>query len=462
MKPEIMNLSRQELVNALKEGQITVCVVGLGRIGLPTAVLFAAAGAQVVGVDKSFEVINDINAGKCRFEDEPGLDRLMKSCRKLGRLRAQVDFASAVEKADIVVICVPTRVNKDKTPDYSAIIDASENVGRALRKGSLVIIESTVGITIVEKIILPILEKCSGMKVGETFSVASCPERANPSKILDSMKTVPRVIGGINSRSTETAAIIYKLVFNVRVFKVRDPSTANAIKLIENSFRDINIAFINEIAVLCKKLGLDVVEVVNGCATKWNFLPHYPGAGVGGGCIPVSSFYLIAEGKGAGYTPRLIKTAREINDWMPNYVVSLVTEGLNTVHKVLDRSKIAILGISYKPDVHDLLGTPIKPIYYHLQKKGASLAIYDPFFKGETVFGQRTHKRLDQAVENADCILIGTAHKEFKEMKLTTLAKASNMPAVLVDAWNVVDPREAQRQGFLYKGIGRERIYRTP
>jgi len=458
MESEILNLSKHELENALKDGRITVCVVGLGRIGLPTAALFADAGAQVIGVDKSLEVVRGVNAGKCRFEDEPGLDRLVESCSQRGRLKAEVDFTSAVGKADVVVICVPTPANENGGPSYSAIIDASENVGRALRKGSLVIVESTVSIGTVEKIVVPLLERHSGMKAGKDFGVASCPERANPTQILRSMRTVPRIVGGIDFRSTEVAARIHKMVFGVKVFKVRDPKTANAIKLIENSFRDVNIAFVNEIAVLCEKLGLDVLEVINGCATKWNFLPHYPGVGVGGACLPTSSLYLIAEGTDADFTTRLVKTAREVNDMMPSHAVTLVTEGLDTVNKILRGSKIAVLGASYKPDLHDLRGTPIELVYHDLKEKGASLAIYDPLFKGEQVFGHRASETLNEAVENADCILIGTAHKEFEEMKLATLARISKMPAVLVDVANVVDPKEAKRQGFLYRGVGRTHV----
>jgi len=245
------------------------------------------------------------------------------------------------------------------------------------------------------------------------------------------------------------------LVFNVSIAKVRNPKTANAIKLIENTFRDVNIALMNELALLCEKLGVDITEVLSGCATKWNFIPHYPGPGVGGACLSTSSLSLISQGTRKGSIPSIIQVARRINNNMPNRVVTLVEEGLRALKKLVHGSKIAILGITYKPDVRDLSGTPVLPICTHLKEKGASVAIYDPFFKGETIERLSTCETLSEAIEGADCILLGTSHTKFKNLKLSHLAKKCRMPAVFVDSRNFVNPTEAIKCGFLYKGIGR-------
>jgi len=452
----IMNLSKQQIANAFKNGkEIRICVVGLGRIGLPTAAVLADAGAQVLGVDINPRVVDEVNLGKSPFKDEPGLDWLVERVTRDGRLKAGGNVSSAVAKSDVIIICVPTPINERKAPDYTAIITASRGISRTLKKGSLIVVESSVGPGTVENLIIPILEKKTGMKAGKDFGVASCPERANPGHILSNLKKVPRIIGGIDPQSTEVAVAIYQSALGIQIVKVRNPKTANAVKLTENVFRDVNIALMNELAFFYQKLDVDTIEVIDACATKWNFLPHYPGAGVGGGCLPTSSCYLIDEEARKECTMRLIRMAREINDEMPEHVVMLVEEALKDAGKVVRGSKIAILGVSYKPDVHDIQRTPIRHIYLRLKKMGASIAIYDPLFRGENVFGVKASKTLEEAVHRADCILIGTAHKDLRSLNLASLARISNMPTGLVDTSHVVEPAKVKEHGFSYRGIGK-------
>jgi UDP-N-acetyl-D-glucosamine dehydrogenase len=236
---------------------------------------------------------------------------------------------------------------------------------------------------------------------------------------------------------------------------VADPKTANAVKLTENIFRDVNIALMNEFAILYEKLGIDTIEVINTCATKWNFVPHYPGPGVGGPCLPANAYYIIDEGLKVGYIPHLIRFAREINDRMPDHVVTLVTEALNNVGKVVSKSRIALLGVSYKAGIHDLQMTPLKRVYYKLKKMGASVAIYDPMFKGEEVFGVIAAKNLNEALSMSDCMIIGTADKEFKNLNLNQVSQICNKPTALVDTQNIIVPEEARKHGFSYLGVGR-------
>ena len=451
----IMNLSKQAIKKAVKNGKLKVCVIGLGRIGLPTAAMFAQAGAQVIGADINRHVVQLINSGRCQFTDEPGLEDLVKTMVKEKRLKAVTDIPSAVKQADVILICVPTPVDENKVPDYSMIKKACINTAKALRKGSLVIIESTVGPGTVENLIIPLLEKKTKMKAGVEFGVASCPERADPGKILHDLKTVPRIIGGINSKSAETAAAIYKAVLGVGVVKVSNPKTANAVKLTENLFRDVNIALANEFAILYEKLGIDTIEVIEACSTKYNFMPHYPGAGVGGPCIPQNPYYLIVEGIKVGNIPYLVRMAREINDRMPEHVITLVSKALNDARKTIQGSKIALLGISYKPGIRDIQLTPMEKVYHDLRSMGASIKIYDPMYKGEKVFGIKAAETLDEAAEDADCIIIGTAHKEFFSLDLAFLAKICSMPAALVDTRHVVNRFKVEKHGFVYRGVGK-------
>jgi len=451
---KVMNLSKQEVAEALKNGKITICVVGLGRIGLPTAAILAEAGARVIGADINHHIVQQVNSGNSCLQDEPELNQLIEKVTREGRFDACHDVSAAVAKSDIIIICVPTPINESKDPNYNAIIDASKNIAKTLRRKSLIIIKSTIGPGAVEKIIIPLLEKQTGMTAGKDFGIASCPERASPGEILHHMRTVPRIIGGINIESTRVAAAIWESALGVQIVEVSSPKIANAVKLTENIFRDVNIALMNDFAILYEKLGIDIIEVIDACATKWNFIPHYPGAGVGGPCLPVNSYFLIEEGKKVGYIPRLVQMAREINDKMPEHVVTLVTEALEDVGKVIRGSKIAILGVSYKPNIHDLRMTPIVHICNRLMSMGASIAIYDPLFKGETVFGLDASRTLNEAVNAADCILIGTPHKEFRNLDLGALANISNMPTALVDASRVITPDQAKEHGFLYKGIG--------
>lgn len=451
---DLINLSPEEIGESLVKGEITVAVVGLGRIGLPTAALFADRGANVIGIDIDPTVVSEVSRGRSKFPDEPGLNELLSRMVGSGRLSVTTGMES-VEKADMVIVAVPTPVNEEKVPDYSHINSACTNISKYLKKGSLVVIESTVGPGYVERVIVPLLEKGSGMKAGTDFGVASCPERANPGAILRDMRSVPRIVGGINSKSLETAATIYEKVFGVKVVKLSSPKAANAAKLMENIFRDVNIALANEFALLFERLGIDTDEVIRACSTKYNFVPHFPGAGVGGPCLPSNSYYLITESIRVGNIPYLVRMAREINDRMPEHVVALVTEAMNDVGKVVKESKIAVLGLSYKPNIRDLQLSPMEKVCDKLKKMGARLTLYDPYYRGEIVYSIKVANDVENAVSNADCILVGTAHKEIRSIDISMLARLSNMPAAIVDTSQAIDPEEARKAGLVYRGVGR-------
>lgn len=454
MHKALISLSPKDLANSLVNGEITVAVVGLGRIGLPTAVSFADSGAKVIGIDIDPKVVSEVSKGRSKFVDEPGLNEVLGKVIGSGRMEVTTEIES-VARADVIIIAVPTPVNEKKVPNYSYIDSACNNISKHLKRGSLVMVESTVGPGYVERVIVPLLESGSGMKAGVDFGVASCPERANPGAILRDMKTVPRIIGGIDGRSSEVATAIYEKVFGVKAVRVSCPKAANAAKLMENIFRDVNIALANEFALLFEKLGIDTEEVIRACSTKYNFVPHFPGAGVGGPCLPSNSYYLISESIRFGNIPYLVRMAREINDRMPEHVVSLVTEAMNEVKKAIRGSRVSVLGLSYKPNIKDLQLSPMERVCARLREMGAELKLFDPYYRGEVVFGTRSEADLESAVSGADCILIGTAHKEIRETNVEMFARLSNMPAALVDTSQVVKPIEAKKVGLVYRGVGR-------
>jgi nucleotide sugar dehydrogenase len=439
----------------LSKGALRVSVLGLGRIGLPTAAVLAQGGAKVCGVDVIEKVVRETNKGECRLVDEPGLADIVRETVREGRLRATTDAAEGIREAHFVILCVPTPVDAAKSPDYTSVRKAAQTVGENLGKGSIVIVESTVGPGIVEELIGPLVEARSGLKAGRDFGLASCPERSDPGNIVANMKSVTRIVGSSDKRCTELVAALYETAMGVMVIRASDPKTANAIKLTENLFRDVNIALANEFALLYEKLGIDAIEVINACATKYNFMPHYPGAGVGGPCLPSNSYYLIDEGLKSGNIPYLIRLAREVNDRMPDHVVELVAEALNDVGKTIRGSKVAVLGVAYKPGVRDVQLTPVERIVTRLMGMGAKVSLYDPMFSKDEVFGLTVCGRLEDAVMDADCLVVGTAHNEFRALDLHRLHKLAAKDPALVDARNVLDPYMAVGCGFSYRGVGR-------
>lgn len=336
-----------KVAGLLRHGKIRIAVLGLGRIGLPTAAVFAASGAKVVGVDVSADVVRKTNAGRCKFVDEPGLPSMVKKVVMDGNLRATAEPDEAISNADFILVCVPTPVDETKTPDYSAVRSASHTIGRFLRKGSAVVIESTIGPGIAEEMVRPILEEESGLRAEVDFGLASCPERSDPGNILLNMKSLPRIIGGLSRKTTDLVVSLYEAALGVRAIRVGDPKTANAVKLTENLFRDVNIALANEFALLYEKIGIDAIEVINACASKYNFMPHYPGAGVGGPCLMGDEYVFLVDSQGphsakiGEYVNQLLeRKAARVEEWGParkvrpnDNVLALSFDGVRSLFK---------------------------------------------------------------------------------------------------------------------------------
>ncbi|MHA1819651.1 MAG: nucleotide sugar dehydrogenase [Promethearchaeota archaeon] len=435
----------------IDEKNLIIAVFGLGRIGLPTAVEFASHGYNTIGVDINEKLIEDLKKSNT-FVDEPGLKELLEKSNNTRKIEFTTNGEYAVKNSDIIIICLPTPINEDMGPDYSSIEIVSHLIGKHIKKNQIIIVESSVSPTTIEKLVVPIIEDESAKRVNDYFAVSSCPERADPGKIIQNFDTVPRIVGGSTKEVTEVIAALYSNITHAKILKVSNPNTANAIKLTENIFRDVNIALVNELAVLYEMLGVNIKEVIEGCSTKYNFQPHYPGPGVGGPCLPANPYYIIKDAQKVNYIPFLIRVAREVNDRMPEHVTELIIKALNEDKKSVNGSRIAILGISYKANVRDIQISPSIKVIELLQQLGADLKIFDPYYKGEEVLNFKVEESIDDTIENADAIAILTDHKEFKDLDFEKLKNKMNS-LILVDSRNIYK-KEALPKGTIYCGVG--------
>jgi len=424
----------------------TVAVMGLGYVGLPVACLVAKKGFKTHGLELNPRVVDQVNQGKSHIRD-PALIKAVKAVK--GKLVATSDTGLALSRADIVLVCVPTPVTQDKHPDLGFVESACRTLARHLRKGMLVVIESTVYPGVTDEIVKPLLEQ-SGLRAGKDFGLVHCPERIDPGNQEFALENIPRVVGGVDEHSTTEAVKFYRKILAASVTPLNSIKAAEAVKIMENTFRDVNIAFINEIAMSFDKLGIDVLEVIKGCSTKpFGFMPFYPGPGVGGTCIPKDPYYLIERAREKGFEHRFVSLARSLNNAMPVYAVSLVEQLLASLGKPVETAHLALLGLSYKADVDDVRESPALEILRLLSAKNKSLKAFDPFVPGKS-----NVRSLEEAVQGADCVLLATNHRSFVKSLSPRQLKAWNVKAVF-DARNALDKEGILAAGIRYKGIGR-------
>lgn len=455
---KIMQMDETELASAIQTGRLKVCVVGIGRIGLPTALSFANSGLPTIGVDINTNLVSTINSGVFPLKDEPGYDTIFESVIKEKRFTATTKIAEAVPQADVILLSLPTPMDENKIPDYTALKTVGKQLHDLLVPGSLVIVESTVEPGFIEDDLIPIIEGDGRLKAGRDFGIGVCPETANPGQILNDFERLPRLVGATNEKTATIITKIYRHVFTVDLIPMPDCKTANAVKLTTNVFRDINIAFVNELAILFEKIGIDIMKVLEAAKTKYNFQVHYPGAGVGGPCLPVNSYQMLNLAKNVDPNLlRMVRVGREINEYMHQHVIDLLKDGFAEASKKIEDSQILILGVSYKPDVKDIQLTPAEPIIDKLKQLKAKVKIYDPYFKSAEVFGIKTESNLVDALNNTDAVLLVTAHKEFHDLEPTFLASKMKTP-IVVDSRGIMDNHAAKKSGLIFRGLGRGKI----
>lgn len=433
----------------------TVTVVGLGYVGLPLALLVEAKGYNVFGIDYDLKKVNAINKGKSTFVDKEVTKQLKSSS-----LKAQNNYAG-VEDAQIVIVCVPTPLDHAYLPDLKPVISACSEIAKRLTKGQLIIIESTINPGVCEDVILPILESVSGKKCGKDFYLAHCPERINPGDPKWNVANIARVVGGYDKKSLQLAASFYRSIITGEVKEMGSLKEAEAVKVVENSFRDVNIAFVNELAMSFSKLGIDIVNVIDGAATKpFAFMAHYPGAGVGGHCIPIDPHYLIEYAKQNGFKHKFLSVARDINNGMPNFVVDQLKDVMAKSKRSINDTKVTVLGLSYKADVGDIRESPSLEIIKILKKQKFQVAAYDPYVEKHDLAPQ-AHADLDAtyddklqaSIKGADAVIVATAHKEFINLDPETLRDAG--VSIVIDGRNRLDKEAIESAGMVYRGIGR-------
>lgn len=421
-----------------------VAVIGLGYVGLPLALLAAQKGYSTVGIDLNVQKVERIRQKKSPFED-PEVQKQIDHTT----LTVATDF-EPVKDADIVIICVPTPVDDHKNPDYTPVESACAGVAAHVHAGQLIILESTVNPGVCEEIIVPIIEHATGLKVGIDIGLAHCPERINPGDPKWNVSNIPRVVGGINEESTARAHTFYTAIVEAPIKAMGSLKEAEAVKVVENSFRNVNIAFVNELARSFAKLGIDVVNVIDGAATKpFAFMAHYPGCGIGGHCIPVDPYYLIEYAKKSnGFNHAFLSLAVKTNEGMHEYTAGLVKEQLAKKGIDINGARVAMLGLSYKRDIDDCRESPAFEIMHILTHMGADVVAYDPH-----VLSRSTVQTLDEALTNAVVVLITTDHTEFKKLSADDFKKF-NITTV-VDGRNCLDKKSLTEAGIDYVGIGR-------
>ena len=437
---KIMELSLPEISNLIQSGKLKICVIGIGRIGLPTALSFANSGLNTVGIDINQVLVSNINSGIFPLKDEPGYDTIFENVLKEKKFSATIKIEDIIPSSDVILLSLPTPMDQDNVPNYSALKSVCQQLHDFVVPGSIVIVESTVEPGFVEDELISIIEGSDGrLKAGKNFGIGVCPETANPGQILNDFERLPRLVGATDEKTASIITKIYKHVFTVDIIPMPNCKTANAVKLTTNVFRDLNIAFVNELAILFEKVGIDIMTVLEAAKSKYNFQIHYPGPGVGGPCLPVNSYQMLNLAR--KIDPNLlsiIKTGRIVNESMPQHVISLLQDGFLESGKNIVDSEILILGVSYKPDVKDIQLTPAEPIIEKLKMLKCKVRIYDPYFKSTDVFGIKTENNLVDALTNTDAVIIVTAHKEFHDLEPTFL-KSRMKTSILIDSRGVIN-----------------------
>ena len=416
---------KEMLLKKIKEKSIKGGLVGLGYVGLPLAVEKAKAGFETIGFDVQEHKVHSVNQGHNYIGDV--VDSDLAELVAKGRLTATTEF-SFVKEVDFIAICVPTPLDTHQQPDISFVRDSAEKIAKYLKKNTIVVLESTTYPGTTEELIKPLLEKGSGLKCGEDFYLGFSPERVDPGNLIYKTKNTPKVVGGIGKDATEVIAAMYRAVLEGDVYEVSSPAVAEMEKILENTYRNVNIGLINELAILCNEMGISLWEVVDAAKTKpYGFQAFYPGPGLGGHCIPLDPYYLSWKAREFGFHTSMIESSMMINDKMPEYTVERAGSILNRFKKALNGSKVLVLGVAYKQDIDDYRESPALKVIEHFRKKGSHVDFYDPYiseYKYQGSFYQGIKEIKPEIVSEYDLVCITAAHSNVDYEMIQRNAKA--------------------------------------
>ncbi len=433
---------KQILLDKIAKKEIAVGVIGLGYVGLPLAVEKAKAGFQTIGFDEQPAKVEMVNQGHNYIGDV--VDKDLKRLVDEGLLSATSDF-SFIKDVDFIAICVPTPLDIHQEPDLSCVRDSTAEIAKYLKKNTMVVLESTTYPGTTEELVRPILEKGSGLRCGEDFYLGFSPERVDPGNLIYKTKNTPKVVGGIGRDATEVIASMYRSVLEGDVKEVSSPAIAEMEKILENTYRNINIGLINELAMLCNEMGISIWEVIDAASTKpYGFQPFYPGPGLGGHCIPLDPYYLSWKAREYGFHTSMIESSMMINDRMPSYCVDRAGKILNRFQKALNGSRVLVLGVAYKQDIDDYRESPALRVIEELEKTGAEVVYFDPWvrqyrYKGTT---RNSEQELTQELlESADLVMVTAAHTnvdyEFVQQHAAAVFDTKNVMKALKNRENI-------------------------
>ena len=450
-----MTLPADDIRKKLRSGSLPVTVMGLGWMGLPTACLLADVGAKVTGLDTNRRVVEAVNKGLSPFS-EPGLPQLLKRLVREGRLKATLSTEDSIRESGVVFIILPTLIDRQRKPDYTSVENASREIGKSLQEGALIIFESTCGPGVTERLVKRTVEKHSGLKAGENLGLAYSPIRAMIGTALKDLSHYARIVGGIDSKSLEAASEALRTFVRGEIVKVRDIRTAEAAKLFEAIYRDVNIALANEFAMFSEKAGIDYSEAMRAANTQPYSHLHSPGVGVGGHCLPVYPYLLEAEAREVDENLKLVKSAREINDGMPKHTLRLAASGLRVSGRPVARSRVTVLGISYRQNTKETRFSPATELIELLRRRGARVTVFDPKYTSSELkqMDYDTKPTLKMALEKADCAIFTVAHDEFRQLKVSDLISSMSKQPVIVDGPRIFDPAAIEKTGAIYRGVG--------
>ena len=456
---KILNLNEDQIRNAIKKGEVTIAIYGAGKVGLPIAVVFAELGAKVIAVDIDEDLVNQINKGENPVKNETEMEEKFIKSIKNGNLKASTDLIKSAKLADVIIVIVPTVLDENKLLNVKPLMSAFESVGLGLVRGDLVILESTVPPYFVERNIKPLLEQKSKLKAGLDFGLGFSPERVFSGRIIpDLVYRYPKIVSGIDKKTTNVMSAIYSMIAQKGTIKLNNIRTAEAMKIFEGIYRDVNIALANELALIAEKLKIDIIELIEAANTQPFSNILIPGAGVGGHCIPVYPYFILNLQDLKGLDMKLTKTARQVNEYMPYHMIELLEEGLNDLKKTYQNVNITIMGLAFRGDVKEYRNAPTLSVVNHLKNKVNNLKCFDPLFSAEEIFkilGIQGVTSLENAFIDADCLIFLTDHSLFKTLDLKNYVKKMRAHGLLVDGRHIFNPKKVVELGLYYKGIGR-------